>query len=301
MTGNHWRQAAWACAAVLAFGALPQSAHAQVTAAQQSAIRANCRSDFMSHCSGVTPGGKDALVCLQKNVESLSPGCQTAVRATLPPPTEAAAPPPPAAPAAAPKTAPIVSAPPPPAMPAAPAPRQPAAVAAPSPPPPPAQAALPPPPAAHAPPPPPPAAHAPVAAAQSELRAHCGRDFVAHCPSVRPGGPDALACLQRHVGALSPACRKVVSATMAAPPAGRPVAVAPAAPPPPPAAAGIQRPVPRGSLLVAKACARYLVMHCRGIEPGSGRAIACLTDYVNAGHFVGPRCRTVLNMTSRLR
>jgi hypothetical protein len=38
----------------------------------------------MSKCSGVTPGGKDALLCLQKNVASLSPACQTAVSATIP-------------------------------------------------------------------------------------------------------------------------------------------------------------------------------------------------------------------------
>ena len=63
---------------------------AQVTAEQQSAIRASCRSDFMSKCSGVTPGGKDALVCLQKNVASLSPACKTAVSATIPAPAQAA-------------------------------------------------------------------------------------------------------------------------------------------------------------------------------------------------------------------
>ena len=39
----------------------------------------------MAKCSGVTPGGKDALVCLQKNVAGLSPACKTAVSATIPP------------------------------------------------------------------------------------------------------------------------------------------------------------------------------------------------------------------------
>ena len=73
------------------------TAGAQVTAEQQSAIRANCRSDFMSKCSGVTPGGKEALQCLQKNVATLSSGCKTAVSATLPKPEPA-----PAAAAAAP-------------------------------------------------------------------------------------------------------------------------------------------------------------------------------------------------------
>ncbi|MFN3349950.1 MAG: hypothetical protein ACK41X_13425, partial [Pseudorhodoplanes sp.] len=32
--------------------------------AQQDAIRSNCRSDFMRHCSSVTPGGREALDCL---------------------------------------------------------------------------------------------------------------------------------------------------------------------------------------------------------------------------------------------
>src|SRR5690242_21694367 len=68
------------------------SARAQVTAEQQSAIRSNCRSDFMSKCSGVTPGGKEALECLQKNVGGLSAACKTAVSATLPKPATASAP-----------------------------------------------------------------------------------------------------------------------------------------------------------------------------------------------------------------
>ncbi len=51
------------------------------TAQQQNAIKASCRSDFMSHCSGVSPGGQDALACLQRNSASLSPNCQAAVAA----------------------------------------------------------------------------------------------------------------------------------------------------------------------------------------------------------------------------
>jgi hypothetical protein len=67
------------------------TAGAQVTAEQQSAIRANCRGDFISKCSGVTPGGKEALQCLQTNVAILSSGCKTAVSATLPKPAAGAA------------------------------------------------------------------------------------------------------------------------------------------------------------------------------------------------------------------
>src|SRR6478735_4075902 len=63
------------------------------TEAQKSAIRSACRSDFIAHCSSVTPGGVEAYQCLQKNMSSLSSGCQTAVRAVeaaAAPKTEAA-------------------------------------------------------------------------------------------------------------------------------------------------------------------------------------------------------------------
>jgi hypothetical protein len=67
------------------------------TDAQRSAIRSNCRADYQAHCAGVPPGGEASQQCLQKNMSSLSPGCQSAVRAVEPP----AAPKAEAAPAAA--------------------------------------------------------------------------------------------------------------------------------------------------------------------------------------------------------
>ena len=61
------------------------SAFAQApTEAQKSAIRSACRSDFIAHCSSVTPGGMEAYQCLQSHMSSLSGGCQTAVRAVEP-------------------------------------------------------------------------------------------------------------------------------------------------------------------------------------------------------------------------
>src|SRR6516162_1739005 len=79
-------------AAALFATATPGLAQAP-TEAQKSAIRSACRSDFMAHCASVTPGGVEAYQCLQKNMSSLSSGCQTAVRAVQPaaaPKTEAA-------------------------------------------------------------------------------------------------------------------------------------------------------------------------------------------------------------------
>ncbi len=48
--------------------------------AQKSAIRA-CRSDFMANCSGVQPGGAEALQCLKSNAAKLSSACRSAVAA----------------------------------------------------------------------------------------------------------------------------------------------------------------------------------------------------------------------------
>jgi len=210
------------CAALAAFAALSASAVAQPTSAQQSAIRSNCRSDFMSKCSGVQPGGKEALACLQQNVASLSGGCQTAVRATMP--AEAA--PKVAAPAAAP--------PPPPAATAEPAPAaKPATIVS-------------------APPP----------------RAK---------PATRP--------IQRPATAA-------VAPPAAPPPAPPPAQAQPASAPP--------AMVP-GGMLVEKACARFILMHCRDVGFGTGPKVACLVNYVKSGNFVGPRCKGALELTGQLR
>ena len=85
--------------ALLLVAVLAAPAHAQQpTAAQQSAIRDACRSDFMSNCSGVQPGGAAALACLQRNAATASPACQQALQAvatsSAPAPAKASAPPP---------------------------------------------------------------------------------------------------------------------------------------------------------------------------------------------------------------
>jgi hypothetical protein len=61
--------------------AAPAAAPAAPTAQQKAAIRAACRSDFMSHCTGVQPGGAEALQCLKGNEAQLSAACRSAVAA----------------------------------------------------------------------------------------------------------------------------------------------------------------------------------------------------------------------------
>ena len=269
------------------------------SAAEQSALRKHCRTDFIANCQGVPPNSPDALACLQANLPRLSSSCQRSVNATLPH-----------------EQTPIVSAPPPDAIPGRHAVRN-AEAAADEPPPPPrgdyaptprddyaapppqrdayappprAERALPPPPRAERAPPPPPAD-------ERALRAYCGRDFAAHCPSLRPGSGEAVACLQRHASSLMPRCRRALSQASAQPlrSRSRTATVAPMEPPPPPEHRRVRERAPRASD-VARACRSDLYRHCSRVRPGSGRELACLAAHQ---HSLTPRCRTTLRMTYR--
>jgi hypothetical protein len=210
-------RAALPCLTALALTVLAGGAQAQPSPDQQSAIRSSCRSDFMSKCSGVPRGGKEALDCLRKNVATLSPACKTAVSATIPAaapveakPAQAAPAPPPAAaaPAAVSPAAPpassqraVTSAPPPPAAPSRPAAPKPQQTAKPAPAP-----------AAPAPPPPEPVVPLvkiealPVPVRLAVIRS-CRQDQDAVCSSVRAGAGRLITCLAANSRALSPACK----------------------------------------------------------------------------------------------
>jgi len=108
MNGLHPRSLAAPLAHSVAAALLCASAitGAQPIAAQQNAIRQACRSDYMAHCSGVTPGGAEALACLQQHAAESSAGCQRALTAIK----SASAPKAAAAPLAAPMPASMPSA-----------------------------------------------------------------------------------------------------------------------------------------------------------------------------------------------
>ena len=289
------------------------TAAAQVTPQQQSAMRANCRSDFMSKCSGVSPGGKEALTCLQKNVETLSAGCKSVVSATLPKPAPAAA-----APAAPPSPAQVTVAPPAPATPPPPV-APPASAARPAATPPtnprPATAekplapkvakpaptrpaspkpVAPPPQTASA--PPAPAATGPTPEQMSALKFTCRRDFGRVCKGVQAGGAEALACLQRNAARLSPNCKtSLADVADSVPSGGMPAAPAAAAAPvasPPPS------PGPVDAAVMVRACKLDLIRHCRNAELGDGRKIACLNEHMAD---LTVRCRTALKVTAPIR
>src|ERR1700753_4352301 len=106
-----WKRAAtlWALVIPVTFAATLPAFSQAPTDAQRSAIRSSCRADYEAHCASVPPGGMASLQCLQKNMSSLSPGCQSAVRAVEAP----AAAEPKAEAKPEPKTEPAASAPPP--------------------------------------------------------------------------------------------------------------------------------------------------------------------------------------------
>ena len=75
----------WALLAAATFAtAAPGFAQAP-SQAQRDAIKSQCRSDYIAHCSSIPPGGEASLQCLQQNMSSLSSGCKSAVQAVAAP------------------------------------------------------------------------------------------------------------------------------------------------------------------------------------------------------------------------
>ncbi|MCK1636705.1 hypothetical protein IVA95_03615 [Bradyrhizobium sp. 157] len=255
-------------AAAIVATAAPALAQAPIQA-QRDAIKSQCRSDYIAHCSSVPPGGEAALQCLQKNMSSLSSSCQAAVRAVEAP----AAPKTETAPAAAPAKSSAA---------AAPRSAEPTA-------------------AATAP------ASQPTSAQVSAIRSACRSDYPKVCAGVPTGGAPAVQCLEKNKAKLSPGCEKAVAAVTggaaSAPAAGTAPAAAAAAPAAtagaaPVAAAAptaiVLRPMrPREELFVLRStCGADVRSICGGVPAGGGRIVQCLAT--NAAQL-SPACKDVLS------
>src|SRR6202048_717734 len=225
------------------------------TDAQRNAIRSECRANYQAHGASIRPGGEASLQCLEKNMSSLSSGCQTAVRAVEAPAAAA----PKSAPAAAPNTE---------SAPAA-ATAKPAETAAP---------AAAPKAAASTP------AKKPSDAQVAAIRSACRSDYQKVCAGVPTGGAPALQCLEKNKAKVSAPCQQAVNAASggttapaaggAPPAAASPGAAAPAAAP----TVLVLRPMrPREELFVLRsACSSDVRSLCGGVAPGGGRIIQCL-------------------------
>jgi hypothetical protein len=258
----------WASMTIVIFAIIAPAFSQAPTDAQRSAIRSECRSDYEAHCASVPPGGAASLQCLQKNMSSLSSGCQAAVRAVEPP----AAPKAETAPAAAPKAEPApAAATAKPAEPAAPAPPK-AAASTPS--------------------------KKPSDAQVAAIRSVCRSDYPKVCAGVPTGGAPALQCLEKNKARVSGNCQQALNAASGdatTPPAG--AAAATASPGAAPAAAAapvlVLRPMrPREELFVLRsACGGDVRALCGGVAPGGGRIVRCLATQAAS---LSPACNDVL-------
>src|SRR5262249_38337225 len=247
----------------------------------REAVKSECRSDYIAHCSSVPAGGEASLECLQKNMSSLSAGCAGAVRAV-----EASVEKkdePKAEPAAAPKSEPATATAKPATEPAAKPAAEPAAKAASAP------------------------AKQPTSAQIAAIRSACRSDYPKVCAGVPTGGAPALQCLEKNEAKLSASCKKAVAAATgggggAAPAASGAGAPAPAGTAPAAAAAPaaaepapglVLRPMrPREGLFVMRsACGEDVRVLCAGVAPGGGRIIECLAGQ---SAKLSPACRSVL-------
>jgi hypothetical protein len=230
--------------------------------AQKAAIKSNCRSDYMAHCSSIPPGGAASLQCLQQNMASLSSACASAVKAVAAPSETKAEP------AAAPKEETKSE---PAATPAATEPAKSAAEPAAEPT---AKSSS----KAGAAP-----AGKPSSAQIAAIRSNCRSDYSNVCAGVPTGGAPALQCLEKNKARLSAACEKAVAAATgggAAPAASGSGAPATANASPdaaagaPPPALMLRRMRPREILFVMRsACGADVQSLCAGVPPGGGRII----------------------------
>src|SRR6202795_5248709 len=264
---NTLRRAAtlWASMATVIFTGLTPAFSQAPTDAQRSTIRSECRSDYQAHCASVPPGGAASLQCLQKNMSSLSSGCQTAVRAVEPPTAPKPESAPPATPNAGSKTESATAKPAETAAPAAPK----AAADA--------------------------AAKKPSSAQVAAIRSACRSDYQKVCAGVPTGGAAALQCLEKNKSKVSGACEKAVSAAGGG---GAAPATAPAAPGAAPAAAApapalVLRPMrPREELFVMRsACGGDVRALCGGVPVGGVRLVRCLATQAAS---LSSACKEVL-------
>src|SRR5216683_2270305 len=210
----------WALLAAATFAAAAPGFAQAPSQAQRDAIKSQCRSDYIAHCSSIPPGGEASLQCLQQNMSSLSSGCKGAVQAVAAPaePKAESAP-------ATPKTE---------SAPAAAATETAAPKAAAS-----------------------TSSKKPSSAQISAIRSACRSDYPKVCAGVPTGGAPALQCLEKNKSKLSASCEKAVAAASgggAVPAAGgAPAAAAPAAAAPAAPAVIVLRPMrPREELFVLR-------------------------------------------------
>ena len=124
------------------------------------------------------------------------------------------------------------------------------------------------------------AAQQPTTAQRNAVKQNCRADFRTHCAGVPAGGSAAMGCLQQNAASLSPPCQQALAAV------GGAGGGAPAAETAPPPLSPRQR-----AYVLHHACGADFQAHCHGVQPGGGRALACLMDHSDT---LSPGCQKAL-------
>ncbi|MGE5260170.1 MAG: hypothetical protein ACM3MH_04740 [Actinomycetota bacterium] len=257
------------------------SAAAKPTDEQLAAIKANCRSDFMSNCWGVPRGGAEAFQCLKEHLASLSAPCQQAVKAVVAsatPPSGSGTAQTAAKPAAETKPAATVAAP---VTPSPPATESSTAAGSTS-----TSAAAPSQSTAHA--------TAEQSAAPTSVKATQGPSASATSSTAKAATKSSAASAtvgSQTPGSAGAATAKAKPATTQGTEAAASAATNAAAPPP-----DLGFIPPRKKLIIARFCHEDFNALCPGVDVGGGRGISCLE--ANKASLT-PDCRDALTRLIR--
>jgi hypothetical protein len=130
-------------------------------------------------------------------------------------------------------------------------------------------------------------AQQPTQAQTSAIKQSCRSDYQSYCASVPAGGRASLQCLQEHLVDLSPPCQTAVSAVSGGGSAHPPAAASQAPPQGAPPAMSMREEM----ALMRRSCGGDFRAYCRGVQPGGGRGLACLSENQSR---LSPPCRSAL-------
>jgi hypothetical protein len=130
------------------------------------------------------------------------------------------------------------------------------------------------------------AAQQPTTAQRNAVKQSCRADFQTHCVGVPTGGSAAMGCLQQNAATLSPPCQQALAAIGGASGGAPPAEAAP-----PPQLSPRQR-----ANVLRHACGVDFQAYCHGVQPGGGRALACLMEHQDT---LSPGCQKALQSAHR--
>jgi hypothetical protein len=130
-------------------------------------------------------------------------------------------------------------------------------------------------------------AQQPSQAELNAIRQSCRGDYPTVCAGVPTGGSAALQCLQQNAASVSAPCRQSLAALDSGVVSSTPGTASPAVP----QSQGPPMSRRQEAAMLRASCRGDFRTFCSGVEPGGGRALACLKEH---GADLSPDCRSAL-------